>query len=653
MCGIFGYAGFEGDENLLRRMADTLNHRGPDDEGFLLGNKVGMGMCRLSIIDIEGGHQPLFNNDKTMAIIFNGEIYNYKELTKILKGKGYQFSTHSDTETILHLYEEFGPHCVNYLQGMFAFAIYDISRRKLFLARDRLGEKPLYYWFENGRLIFASEIKSILEHNAVPREPNLQAIDSYLTFRYSPGPETMFSGIYKFPAGHWMTWNEGELTLKKYWSPEVYEGTYKNDKYYHDRFSELFEESIRMRLMSEAPIGAFLSGGVDSTAIVATMSKLSDKPVNTFSVGFDWPGDELAAAKEVANKLGCDHHEIICKKDDLWRLPEIIWSLDEPVGDAIVLPLHLLSKLARQHVKVVLTGDGADEVLAGYVFHKTLLLAQQYARWTPNLIKNLVVEKIVQFSPHWLLNKAFSYPEGLKSRGRLKILDLLKEVRSGTLKSQYELLISLFDKRDKNEFYAQVLHSFNNTHKESKSGNIQGGCLDSLLKFQYSHWLSDLMLTKLDKITMASSLEGRVPFLDHKLVEFLLETPPYLKLKGLTDKIILRKHLSKIFPGKYSRRPKIPFYMPVKEFLNKNLLKDLVVLTFSEEVVRKRGYFNWDKVRWLRQNIGKDFVYDKQIFSLVSLELWHRIFIDQESGWVNKGSKLSKSGLSNSITYVN
>ena len=650
MCGIFGYAGFDRNEQLLRRMADALSHRGPDDEGFLLGDKVGLGMCRLSIIDVQGGHQPIFNKDKTIAIIFNGEIYNYKELTKNLKSKGYQFLTNSDTETILHLYEEFGLDCVNYLQGMFAFAVYDIPKRKIFLARDRLGEKPLYYWFENGKLVFASEIKSILEHEAVPREPYLPAIDSYLTYRYSPGPETMFSGIYKFPAAHWATWDAGKFILKNYWNPEIHEGPFNSDSYYQNQFSEIFENSVRIQLMSEVPVGAFLSGGVDSTAIVTAMSRISEKPVNTFSVGFDWQGDETTAAKETAEMLGCNHHEIICRPEDLAVLPKIIWALDEPVGDAIVVPIYLLSKFSRQYVKVVLTGDGADEILAGYLFHKVLFWANQYKQLVPDLIKTLVAEPLVQFSPSWLLSKAFSYPEGLEARGKLKVLDLLKEAKLGRVQNQYELLISLFDSRDKNHFYSEAFKSYADSQRKSLIENSNAVFLDSLLRMQFSHWLPDLMLTKLDKITMANSLEGRVPFLDYKLVEFLFKTPPHLKLRGLKDKILLRNHLSQLLPKGISQKPKKPFYMPVKYFLNKTPLKEFVDLTFSEETVRKRGYFNWEKVRLLRKNIGKDFVYDKQIFSLVSLELWHQMFIDKESGWVGKSPK---RGLGNSITYVN
>lgn len=650
MCGIFGYAGLNKNEFLLQRMAEKMMHRGPDDNGFLIGDRIGMGMVRLSIIDIAGGHQPIFNKKKTKAIFFNGEIYNYKDLTEDLKKKGYPFRTSCDTETILHLYEEYGANCVNHLRGIFSFAIYDIPNQKLFLARDRLGVKPLYFWQKDGRLVFASEIKSILEYDEVPREPNLSSIDSYLTFRYSPGPQTMFKEIKKFPAAHWALWEKGQLKFENYWKPPVHSGPYEPDSYYHERFAELFQESVSMRLMSEAPIGAFLSGGVDSTAIVATMARLSSKPVNTFSVGFNWPGDETSTARETAEELGCKHHEIICKPEDLGTLPEIIWSLDEPIGDAIAVPIHLLSKFAHQHVKVVLTGEGADEVLAGYLFHKVLFWARQYTKVIPDLLKKQLIEPSIKFLPHWLLKFVFSYPEGLEGRGILKTHDFLRGLRSSSLDSQYELLISLFDQRDKNKYYEDSLLSY--TNQKSQVEITNSNYLDSILKLQLPHWLPDLMLTKLDKLTMASSLEGRVPFLDHKLLEFLFKTPPHLKLKGLTDKWILRNYLSDQLPGKYSRAPKKPFYMPIKKFLNEKPLKDFVDFTFSKEVVKKRGYFKWDGMQKLRKNVGKDFVFDKQIFSLVSLEIWHQIFIDQKPGWVGTDSKFSKNSFNDSTTYV-
>ncbi|MBT3510992.1 MAG: asparagine synthase (glutamine-hydrolyzing) [Nitrospina sp.] len=653
MCGIFGYIGFEQDERLLRRMADVVSTRGPDDEGFLMGERVGLGMRRLSIIDVNYGHQPIFNKDKTLAIFFNGEIYNYKDLTKDLQQKGYKFRTHSDTEVILHLFEEYGPQCVNHLNGMFAFVIYNIPQKTLFIARDRIGIKPLYYWAENGEFLFGSEIKSILEYEKVSREPNLAAIDHYLTLRYVPGPSTMFVDIHKFPAGHWGIWKEGNLELHRYWSPQLYSGPYHSDEYYHERFAELFKESVRKRMMSEVPLGAFLSGGIDSSAIVAAMSQLTNDPVKTFSVGFDWPGDELPAAREVARKLGCDHHEIKCRPEDFSLFPDIIQSLDEPIGDAIVVPLYLLSKLAHQHVKVVLTGDGGDEALAGYIFHKVMYWARQYSRWTPDIIQDRMVKPLVLRSPFWLINLAFSYPEGLAKRGRLRLFDYLSLVQENRPEAEYRSLLTLFDTRDKERLYRDGMNPFINGPTD-REGDLRNNrpYLDVLLKLQYSGWLPDCILNKLDKTSMAHSVEARVPFLDHDLVEFLYKSPSHLKLNGLRDKVLLRDQLAQLLPGHFSRRKKINFYIPIGNFLHKEPLRGFVETCLSEESVRKRGYFSWEMVKTLRNSIGKEFIFDKQVLALVALEIWHRIFIDRESGWASSGSVKQKKDLGNSVVLV-
>ena len=362
---------------------NSIRHRGPDGDGFHVSGKVALGMRRLSIIDLAGGDQPIFNEDKTIAIVFNGEIYNFRDLRKDLEARGHRFSTHSDTEVIVHLYEDYGDACVDHLRGMFAFALHDIRRGRVLIARDRLGIKPVYYHRSNGRLVFASEIKALLECPQVPREPDFAGIDAYLTLRYSPGPESMFAGISKLPAAHRMTWEKGEIAIQRYWDPAP-DGAQANgsddDAASVERFASEFEESVRLRMISDVPIGAFLSGGVNSAAIVAAMAKNSDR-VNTFSIGFTWEGNELDAARAVAERLGCAHHETMCKQEHMALLPRIIWALDEPVGDPIVVPMYLLSELARRHVKVVLSGEGADEILAGYLMHKTMLRGERSAAW--------------------------------------------------------------------------------------------------------------------------------------------------------------------------------------------------------------------------------------------------------------------------------
>ncbi len=639
MCGICGYAGFERNERLLKRMTRVMTHRGPDDEGFFYHADVGLGMRRLSIIDVEGGKQPIISENDRISIVFNGEIYNYMALREKLIQLGHTFSTKSDTETILHLYEEYGTECVQYLRGVFVFALYDKNEKDLFIARDRLGVKPLYYWMQNGRLIFGTEIKSILQNETISREPNFVSIDAYLALRYIPGPETMLTGIYKFPSGHWMLWKDGQSVVEPYWTPEIHKGPYRSNEYYRDRFFELLTESVKMRLMSEVPLGAYLSGGLDSTAIVALMSQMADQPVKTFSVGFDWEEDELPAARAVAEEFGCDHHEIICNVKDFELLPKIMWHLDEPIGDAIVVPMYMLSKLAREHVSVVLSGEGADETMAGYLFHKVMLFADRYVRRAPKLIRNGISKTLINHIPLVLLNKVFDYPGTLGDRGRQKILDYLDLVGCKRPDKEYYFLISLLDKRDKNILYStQMKHSLNSCFLDDASDtdiNIDGSYLDLILSLQYDNWLPDDILMKQDKISMANSIEARVPFLDHMLVEFLFQTPPKLKLHGSKNKILLRDVLSRLLPGDFSQKKKKAFYIPIEKYLSQGALSEMVNICLSQESIRKRGYFNWDTVRSLRQMSGSgDFLYGKQVFALVALELWHRIYIDNESGWL-------------------
>lgn len=636
MCGICGYAGFAREKLNLPYMTDALEHRGPDDRGVLVSDTVGIGMRRLSIIDVAGGQQPIYNEDKSLAIVFNGEIYNYRTLVDELQQRGHNFRTRSDTEAILHLYEEYGPACVTRLRGMFTFAICDVQQQRLFLARDWFGIKPLYYWIAAGQLIFGSEIKAILASNHIHRVPNLRIIDAYLSLRYAPGPETLFQGIYKLPAAHWLTWENGQVHMEQYWSPQPYYGPYQPDEAYHEQFAALFTEATRMRLMSEVPLGAFLSGGIDSSAIVATMSQLVDQPIKTFSVGFDWSGDELPAAQQVAQQLNCDHHEIICRPEDMGLLPRIIWQLDEPIGDPIVVPMYLLSQLARQHVTVVLSGEGADENLAGYFPHKVMYWARQYARWTPHLVQNWMVQPVVRHMPPSLLNVAFDYPAQLGKRGRTKLVDYLSLVGQNRPRQEYHFLISLFDERDKADLYTPMLQAVLNQWQVSNPASNGGPYLEQILGLQYDHWLQDDILMKQDKMTMAHSIEGRVPFLDHILVEFLMQTPPHLKLRGLTNKAILRQHLSHLMPtNTAARASKKPFYVPLDQYFSAGPLSELVETCLSESSVRRRGYFQWERVRALKASMGeRDFLYAKQVLGLLALELWHRIFIDQESGWV-------------------
>ena len=639
MCGICGYAGLESQEPLLRKMTRSIAHRGPDDDGFFVHHRVGIGVRRLSVIDVARGHQPIFNEARSVAIVYNGEIYNYRCLMADLKKRGHRFQTQSDTEVILHLYEEYGMNCLPYLRGMFAFALYDIQKDILFLVRDRLGIKPLYYWAHNGKLFFGSEVKTILEYDGVSREPYLPAIDTYLSLRYVPGPETMFSGIRKLPAAHWMSYHNGQIQLRRYWEPQFNEGPYQPDRYYQERFAELFTETVHQHLESDVPLGVFLSGGIDSGAIVAAMRPLVNRPVETFSVGFDWQGDELPVAREVARRLGCHYRETICRSEDIALLPQIVWHLDEPIGDAIVLPMYLLSRLARQHVKVVLSGEGGDETLAGYLFHKVMFWTGRYTRWVPEVIQKQLICPLLAKVPISLLNRTFSYPAQLGERGRRKVLDYLSLARKRPLEEEYRFLISLFDGGDKAGLYEGRMRSLlirGPDRYDSKAQHREGVSLNRILKLQYADWLPDDILMKADKISMANSVEGRVPFMDHKLVEFLCQVPPRLKLMGWTDKWLLRNYVADVFPDGWARQPKKPFYIPLERYFHTPEYKELVETCLSKESVRRRGYFDWSAVHQLRRSVQEgDFLYGKQVLSLVMLELWHRIFIDREFGWAS------------------
>lgn len=636
MCGICGYMGLLADDDLLRRMTGAIVHRGPDDAGELRTEDMGLGIRRLSIIDVAGGHQPIFNEDDSLAIVFNGEIYNYSELSSRCTARGHRFRTKSDTETVLHLYEDHGTDCVQYLQGMFAFAIYDRRRGSLFIARDRLGIKPLYYWNQAGKLVFASEIKAILECDDVPREPCLEAIDAYLALRYVPGPTTMFSGIRKLPAGHWLLFQDGRVHLEEYWRPCFSSGQYKSDEYYQEAFTDLFAATVKLHLVSDVPVGAFLSGGLDSSAIVATMTRFSSRPVQTFSVGFDWAGDELPAARTVARNLGCDHHEVVCRFADIALLPKIVWHLDEPIGDAIVLPMYLLSQMAQRHVKVVLTGEGADETLAGYLFHKVMYWNERMRRMG-RLGVRAGARFLARRVPLGVLNKAFSYPAEMGERGRQKLVDYLDFAARRQPEGEHRFLISLLDDRDKAHLYDGRLQEFLRPASEGGWRGVGTGeesYLNTVLELGYRDWLPDNILMKADKTSMANSIEGRVPFMDHRLVEFLFQVPPHLKLRGWREKILLRTYIAGVLPAWVARQRKRAFYIPLDRYFTTPAFQDLVDTCLSERSTRRRGYFAWSAVeRLLKRAPDGDFLFGKQVLSLLMLELWHRIFIDREAGW--------------------
>lgn len=634
MCGICGYTGFR-DPQLLKAMTASLRHRGPDSFGFLHHEDVGLGHARLSIIDVAGGQQPIENEDGSLAVIHNGEFYNFRELRPELEARGHRFRSRSDTEVILHLYEEMGPECVTRLVGMFAVVIYDRRKGELFIARDRVGIKPLYYVELPGKFLFASEFKALLRCDEVRTTLHYQAIHDYLALRYVPGPGGMFRELRKFPAGHYGIVRNGKLTLTRYWEPELYSGPFpKSEQEYLEGFAERFETSIRRRLISEVPLGAYLSGGLDSSTIVAAMSKLVSEPIRTFTVGFDYEHDELAQAAQTARILGCNHTEVACRPSDIELLPKITWHLDEPLGDPIVLPMYQLAREAKKSVTVVLSGEGADEILGGYVFHKALLRGNQIAGLIPAWLRQNVLPGLMNLVPARAFNLAFDYPAALGERGKQKVLDFIPLTGLKPLPQAYRHLISLFDHRDTpslySEHFAQALRSNAPAPSRTFQADARVPFLNHALHLQFDHWLADDILTKQDKMSMAHGIEARVPFLDHELIEYVMRVPPRLKVHRGETKVLLRKYAARTLPAAVTSRRKMPFYVPLDKHFREPAFQQMMADTLSDEAVRNRGLFRPEAIQKLRRSLhAGEFVYLKQVFSLMMLELWFRMAVDR------------------------
>jgi asparagine synthase (glutamine-hydrolysing) len=635
MCGICGFVGIPDDGSLLAAMTACLVHRGPDSDGYFREGDAGLGMRRLKIIDLAGGDQPIANEDGSLLIVYNGEIYNYRELREGLLQRGHQLRTHSDTEVILHLFEEEGPACLHRLNGMFAIAIWNRDRRSLFLARDRLGIKPLYYVELGHRLLFASEVKALQRFDGFLPAVNPAAIDAYLSLRYVPGPGGMLSELRKLPAGHFLVAEAGTTRLESWWQPECYAGPFPgSDAEYLDGFAAQLERSVRMRLISEVPLGAYLSGGVDSQTITALMARELSEPVRTFTVGFDFRHDEPNEAAEAARLLGAVHTEVRCRAGDVALLPEIIYHLDEPLGDPIVIPMYQLAREAKRAVTVILAGEGADELLGGYLFHRALLTAEGLASVIPHGMRRYLLAPAVRALPARLLSLAFDYPATLGSRGKQKVADFLELLDPTELEPTWRHLISLFDRRDTTELYTAdfqaALAASRPPIPPVKQFPDGTPYLNRILDLQFAHWLPDDILAKQDKLSMASGVEVRVPFLDHQLVEYALRLPPRLKIARRDNKIILRRAAARYLSPRAARRRKIPFYVPFERFMADPAFQEMLADCLSERAVRERGLFRPQAVAQLRARThAGEFIFAKQLFSLVALELWFRMAVDR------------------------
>lgn len=623
MCGIVGFIDHQISETAsrarLQQMNDTIIHRGPDDEGYFTAEQVGLAMRRLSIIDLSGGHQPIYNEDENIVIVFNGEIYNYQELMKELVAKGHTFKTVCDTETIIHLYEEEGIDCVQKLRGMFAFAIWDKKRQRLFVARDRLGIKPCYYHWANGRLIFASEIKAILKHPDINASVNLEALSDFLSLKYVPAPQTMFAGIESLPPGHILIYENEQMQIKPYWRlsfGEIDHG--RSEASYLEELGELLRESVRLRLRSDVPFGAFLSGGVDSSTIVALMSEFLDEPVKTFSVGYEG-ASELPYARLIADKFQTDHHEIMIEAKDFPQLTEqVIWHLDQPLADQATLAAYMVSKLAANHVKMVLTGEGGDELFAGYARYS----GERLAPWFNHL-------------PAGVKSLALATSQRLPGLRRPKIaLYALCQPDEAT---RFTNWFPLFNDTSKaallTENLKQTLNGHTTTAVFAHHLN-QTDAREPLNRMLYADtklWLPDYLLLRGDKLSMAASIEGRVPLLDHKLVEFAATLPPHLKLNRLTSKYLLKQFARTVIPAEIIDRKKEGFPIPIAEWFRheaREFIRDIL----STEAVQKRGLFNVNTVATLLQEHEDGFAdHSVLLWGLVNVELWQRQFIDGDN----------------------
>lgn len=637
MCGIVGFAGFE-EAGLLQRMCAAIEHRGPDGEGIaeLPEARIAMGMRRLAIIDLECGQQPFVTRDQRVFLIFNGEIYNFRELREELRARGHAFATRSDTEVVLAAYLEWGRAAWSRLHGMFAIAIADLRKGdpELIVVRDRVGMKPLYYAYRDQKLVFSSEMKALLQWPGLPRRVNLQAIKGYLALRYVPGPDCLIEGVRKLPAGHSLTYRSGRCDIEKWWSPPSHTlvEPAMDAREASGIFGEALRLAVRRHLVSDVPVGAFLSGGVDSNVIVALMAEVSSEPVHTFSIGFpEFPKDELDRAGLAARALGTDHTPLECTSADMAALPDIVWSLDEPVGDPIVVPLYVLAREARRKVKVVLSGEGADEIMGGYVFHRNLTQLDWFRGLTPRALWSLAGHA-VRLTPLAMLDRLFDYPGRLGGEGRRKVARLFSALATEDLARLYRRSIALLDSE---EIDAILSAKGCSAAAPAFSQEMEPGAdaLQQLVRLQFRDWLPDLILGKYDKLTMAHSLEGRVPFMDEAVIQAAARIPNRHKLQSRTNKKALRDFAQTLLPEEIAQAPKAAFYIPMEAYITSPQIADLLDRTLDPVRIKKRGLFDPDWIKGLRgARAGDGFLPMRRLFAVMMLELWFERYCP-EAAW--------------------
>ncbi|MBV9925953.1 MAG: asparagine synthase (glutamine-hydrolyzing) [Acidobacteria bacterium] len=627
MCGIVGMVNLDGraaEGPLLARMNQAIIHRGPDEDGTYLKEHVGLAMRRLAIIDLKGGQQPISDEAGTAFIVYNGEVYNYREVKKELEARGHRFHTDCDTEVVLHAYLEYGEDCPRHLRGMFAFAVWDERRRELFLARDRVGKKPLLYAKTRDSFVFGSEFSALLKHPSVSREVDRAALDDYLSFMCVPAPQTAYRDIRKLEPGHSLTLTkDGEIKTRRYWEPDFSKKVKLSEEEAGERALALLREAVRVRLMSEVPLGAFLSGGIDSSAVVALMAEESSGPVKTFSIGFEEQDfSELHHARRVAERVGAEHHEFIVRPDALEVLPTLVEHYGEPYADSSAIPTYYVSRETRKHVTVALNGDGGDECFAGYERYAAMRLSERY-RKLPGVLREGVIRQALELLP-------------ISELKRTRARKVRRFLRAASLPpvDRYLQWVSVVQRDAKAELYTDEF-------REEVGGRDArewlrpwfarangAGVVDAALLADTMTYLPNDLLVKVDIASMANSLEARSPFLDHHVIEFAASLPENLKLRGLTTKYILKKTLQKLLPSENLTRGKMGFGVPIGHWFRGKLEPFLREQLLSERAGR-RGLFRPEAVRrMVEQHTRGERDHTHQLWTLLMLELWFQRFID-------------------------
>lgn len=623
MCGIAGITGRR-NQALVKRMTDAIAHRGPDDEGFYASDAVTLGHRRLSIIDLAGGHQPMSDESETLWVVFNGEIYNFRELRQALEAKGYRFHTNSDTEVILHAYAEYGEDCVAQFQGMFAFALWDTREHLLFLARDPVGVKPLYYALRGHTLYFASEIKALLACPEIPRDMDYESLDDFLTFLYTVPPRTIFKAIRQLPPAHLAVWKNGHWTERRYWRLE-FEDEPRSEGEWTEVVNARLGETIEKHMIADVPLGAFLSGGLDSATIVANMAQATAHPVNTFTIGFGSEGglyDETAYARVIAKAFGTYHHELTAEADVLSLLPTMVRHFDEPFGNPSALLFYVLCKVIREHVTVALSGDGGDEAFGGYPRHAGARLSQRYRR-VPLSLRKYLINPLVQRLPE-------------STRG-FHALRRLREFSAGSLLEPIEMYaawISYFSPAERRSLYApevgrllygrDALDYVRSLFRECEGIDL----VSQTLYVDLMSFLPHNLLQCSDRMSMAHALETRVPFADQQIIELVAKIPSRLKIHGLETKHLLRRCMRDRLPKDTLRRKKLGFNPPLGVWMNTRL-KPLLDDFLSERRIKDRGYFEPRPIQaMIHDHRAGRRDYTWHLWALLLFEQWHRLYLD-------------------------